>query len=120
MLWPKIVGLLVVIGAGMLFGPASNLSPTSQSPAAVWNTGQQNTEQQNPVATIAVFRVLRDIGILPAFAAGHSLGEYSAHVAAGTFTFRDAVRVVRNRGAHGVPEIQPGCGTRGRSAGARV
>jgi [acyl-carrier-protein] S-malonyltransferase len=50
--------------------------------------------------SIAVFRVLRDIGILPAFAAGHSLGEYSAHVAAGTFTFRDAVRVVRNRGKY--------------------
>src|SRR6266550_4345971 len=55
MLWPKIVGLLVVVGAGMLFGTASNLSPTSQSPAAVsntgqQNTGQQNTEQQNPVA----------------------------------------------------------------------
>lgn len=47
MLWPKIVGLLVVIGAGMLFGPASNLSPTSQSPAAVSKTGQQNTGQQN-------------------------------------------------------------------------
>jgi [acyl-carrier-protein] S-malonyltransferase len=35
---------------------------------------------------------------LPAFAAGHSLGEYSAHVAAGTLSFADAVRTVRARG----------------------
>jgi [acyl-carrier-protein] S-malonyltransferase len=50
--------------------------------------------------SIAAFRVLREVGILPGFAAGHSLGEYSAHVAAGTLTFRDAVRVVRNRGKY--------------------
>jgi [acyl-carrier-protein] S-malonyltransferase len=37
-------------------------------------------------------------GLRPAFAAGHSLGEYSAHVAAGTFSFADAVRTVRARG----------------------
>jgi hypothetical protein len=54
MLWPKIIGLLVVVAGGWLSSPASNLSPTSQSPAAVsntgqQNTGQQNTEQQNPV-----------------------------------------------------------------------
>ena len=36
--------------------------------------------------------------IAPAFAAGHSLGEYSAHVAAGTMTFADALRTVRRRG----------------------
>ena len=37
-------------------------------------------------------------GLRPSFAAGHSLGEYSAHVAAGTFSFADAVRTVRSRG----------------------
>jgi [acyl-carrier-protein] S-malonyltransferase len=37
-------------------------------------------------------------GLRPSFAAGHSLGEYSAHVAAGTFSFADAVRTVRARG----------------------
>jgi [acyl-carrier-protein] S-malonyltransferase len=48
--------------------------------------------------SVAVFRVLREVGIVPRYAAGHSLGEYSAHVAAGTLQFADAVRTVRNRG----------------------
>src|SRR5512146_3108641 len=50
--------------------------------------------------SVAVFRVLREIGIVPRYAAGHSLGEYSAHVAAGTLSFADAVRAVRNRGKY--------------------
>jgi [acyl-carrier-protein] S-malonyltransferase len=50
--------------------------------------------------SIAFFRVLESFGILPGFVAGHSLGEYSAHVAAGTITFVDAVRTVRNRGKY--------------------
>ena len=39
-------------------------------------------------------------GLAPAMAAGHSLGEYSAHVAAGTLSFADAVRAVRLRGRY--------------------
>src|SRR5438128_9715726 len=50
--------------------------------------------------SVASFRVLREKGISPNYCAGHSLGEYSAHVAAGTLEFGDAVRVVRNRGAY--------------------
>jgi len=50
--------------------------------------------------SVAAFRVLREKGITPAFVAGHSLGEYSAHVAAGTLNFADAVRAVRNRGKY--------------------
>lgn len=50
--------------------------------------------------SIAAARVLGDVGIAPSFAAGHSLGEYSAHVAAGTIGFADAVRTVRNRGKY--------------------
>jgi len=50
--------------------------------------------------SVAVFRVLRDMGIVPRYAAGHSLGEYSAQVAAGTLQFADAVRTVRNRGKY--------------------
>lgn len=52
--------------------------------------------------SIAALRVLepelKSRGLSVALAAGHSLGEYSAHVAAGTFSFADAVRSVRSRG----------------------
>lgn len=51
-------------------------------------------------ASVAAWRVLREKGITPAFVAGHSLGEYSAHVAAGTLSFADAVRTVRSRGKY--------------------
>lgn len=50
--------------------------------------------------SIAVTRVLKEKGITPQYVAGHSLGEYSAHVVAGTFTFADAVRTVRKRGQY--------------------
>ena len=50
--------------------------------------------------SVAVFRVLREMGIVPRYTAGHSLGEYSAQVAAGTLQFADAVRTVRNRGKY--------------------
>jgi [acyl-carrier-protein] S-malonyltransferase len=48
----------------------------------------------------AIGRVLKEKGIVPHYVAGHSLGEYSAHVAAGTIAFADAVRTVRNRGRY--------------------
>ena len=48
--------------------------------------------------------------ITPAFAAGHSLGEYSAHVAAGTLSFADAVRAVRLRGRYMQEAVPPGEG----------
>src|SRR6202166_4066893 len=53
------------------------------------------TEHTQPAiltVSIAAERVLRAAGVVPAFAAGHSLGEYSAHVSAGTLSFADAVR----------------------------
>jgi [acyl-carrier-protein] S-malonyltransferase len=50
--------------------------------------------------SVAAARVLAERGIAPTFCAGHSLGEYSAHVAAGTLDFVDAVRTVRNRGRY--------------------
>ena len=61
------------------------------------------TEHTQPAiltVSVAATRVLAERGIFPTFAAGHSLGEYSAHVAAGTITFADAVRTVRNRGRY--------------------
>lgn len=51
-------------------------------------------------ASVAAWRVLEEKGITPAIVAGHSLGEYSAHVAAGTLDFADAVRAVRKRGQY--------------------
>jgi [acyl-carrier-protein] S-malonyltransferase len=50
--------------------------------------------------SVAVFRVLREQGFVPDAVAGHSVGEYSAHVAAGTFEFRDAVRIANHRGKY--------------------
>jgi [acyl-carrier-protein] S-malonyltransferase len=61
------------------------------------------TEHTQPAiltVSVAAARVLAERGFQPAFAAGHSLGEYSAHVAAGTLTFVDAVRTVRARGQY--------------------
>jgi [acyl-carrier-protein] S-malonyltransferase len=58
----------------------------------------ENTQPAILTMSTAVARVLQEKGIVPQFAAGHSLGEYSAHVCAGTFSFADAVRTVRDRG----------------------
>jgi [acyl-carrier-protein] S-malonyltransferase len=59
--------------------------------------------------SVAAARVLQEKGVVPQFVAGHSLGEYSAHVAAGTLEFADAVRTVHKRGRYmqeAVPEGQ--------------
>src|SRR5438034_6569518 len=61
-------------------------------------------------ASIAAWRVLDEKGIKPAFVAGHSLGEYSAHVAAGTIAFADAVRTVRKRGKYMQEAVPVGVG----------
>ena len=60
----------------------------------------ENTQPAILTMSIAAYRVLEARGIRPAFVAGHSLGEYSANVAAGTFAFADAVRIVRRRGRY--------------------
>jgi len=57
-----------------------------------------NTQPAILTASIAIQRVLAERGLEPAAVAGHSLGEYSAHVAAGTLSLADAVRLVRRRG----------------------
>jgi [acyl-carrier-protein] S-malonyltransferase len=61
------------------------------------------TEYTQPAiltVSVAAARVLASRGIQPNFVAGHSLGEYSANVVAGTFAFTDAVAVVRRRGRY--------------------
>lgn len=57
-----------------------------------------NTQPAILAASIAIERVLRERGLEPLAVAGHSLGEYSAHVAAGTLALGDALRLVRRRG----------------------
>jgi len=58
----------------------------------------ENTQPAILTVSVAAWRVLVSHGVEPALAAGHSLGEWSAHVAAGTLNFADAVRAVRARG----------------------
>lgn len=57
-----------------------------------------NTQPAILTVSIACFEVLRQHGIKPEIVAGHSLGEYSALVAAGSLSFADAVQLVRKRG----------------------
>ena len=57
-----------------------------------------NTQPAILTASVAAAEVLKEHGIVPDVAAGHSLGEYSALVIAGALSFSDAVRIVRKRG----------------------
>jgi [acyl-carrier-protein] S-malonyltransferase len=61
-------------------------------------------------ASVAALRVLRHKGLTPDYVAGHSLGEYSANVSAGTLSFADAVRTVRNRGKYMQEAVPVGVG----------
>jgi [acyl-carrier-protein] S-malonyltransferase len=58
----------------------------------------ENTQPAILTVSVAAWRVLMEQGVQPSLAAGHSLGEWSAHVAAGTLSFADAVRAVKARG----------------------
>ncbi len=60
----------------------------------------ENTQPAILAVSTAAARFLASRGLVPAFVAGHSLGEYSANVAAGTFSFVDALRLVRRRGRY--------------------
>lgn len=60
--------------------------------------------------SVAALRVLETRMPKPSYVAGHSLGEYSAHVAAGTFNFADALRTVRNRGKYMQEAVPVGVG----------
>lgn len=72
------------------------------------------TEHQQPAiltTSVAVFRVLAETaGLMPRVMAGHSLGEWSALVAAGALSFEDAVRGVRERGRLMQAAVAPGVG----------
>jgi [acyl-carrier-protein] S-malonyltransferase len=61
--------------------------------------------------SLAALRVLETQIPRPAYVAGHSLGEYAAHVASGTFSFSDALRTVRNRGKYMQEAVPVGVGS---------
>ena len=70
----------------------------------------ENTQPAILAASIAVYRLVESRGVRASFAAGHSLGEYSAHVAAGTLSFADALRTVRRRGQYMQEAVPVGVG----------
>jgi [acyl-carrier-protein] S-malonyltransferase len=69
-----------------------------------------NTQPALLTVSVAAFAVLKERGWAPDYVAGHSLGEYSALVAAGSLRFADAVRLVRNRGRYMQEAVPPGVG----------
>jgi [acyl-carrier-protein] S-malonyltransferase len=70
----------------------------------------ENTQPALLTVSIAAVEVLKERGITPDYVAGHSLGEYSALVAAGSLGFADAVRLVRKRGQYMQEAVPPGVG----------
>lgn len=90
-------------------GPAEDLQLT------------ENTQPAILTASVAALRALESEGFPgPAFVAGHSLGEYSALVAAGALTLRDAVQVVRSRGRYMQEAIPVGVGAMAAILGSDV
>jgi len=70
----------------------------------------ENTQPALLTVSTAAFAVLQENGWAPDFVAGHSLGEYSALVAAGSLRFADAVKLVRNRGRYMQEAVPAGVG----------
>jgi [acyl-carrier-protein] S-malonyltransferase len=70
----------------------------------------ENTQPAILAVSIAAFRLVSSLGVRPACVAGHSLGEYSANVAAGTIAFADALRIVRRRGRYMQEAVPVGTG----------
>lgn len=81
-------------------GPEDDLKLTANTQPAILTT------------SVAALRVLSaETGLVPSFAAGHSLGEYTALVCAGGLAFADAVRVVRQRGTFMQQAVPVGTGS---------
>ena len=70
----------------------------------------ENTQPALLTVSLAAFEVLKERDLAPDYVAGHSLGEYSALVAAGSLRFADAVRLVRKRGRYMQEAVPPGVG----------
>lgn len=86
------------VGALCFTGPAERLNLTEFTQPALL------------VSSMAALRLLEPVGIKPVAVAGHSLGEYSALVAAGGLSFRDAVGLVQKRGRYMSEAVAPGTG----------
>ena len=80
-------------------GPAETLNLT------------EHTQPALLVSSVAALRALQPATIIPVAVAGHSLGEYTALVAAGGLTYRDAVRIVQKRGRFMAEAVAPGTGS---------
>jgi [acyl-carrier-protein] S-malonyltransferase len=70
----------------------------------------ENTQPALLTVSAAALAVLRENGLVPDYVAGHSLGEYSALVAAGSLRFADALHLVRKRGQYMQDAVPPGVG----------
>ena len=70
----------------------------------------ENTQPALLAVSVAAFAVLREAGLLPDYVAGHSLGEYSALVAASSLSFSNALELVRQRGRYMQEAVPPGVG----------
>jgi len=79
-------------------GPAERLNQTAFTQPALL------------VSSVAALKLVEPVGIRPVAVAGHSLGEYSALVAAGGVSFRDAVGLVQKRGRYMAEAVAPGAG----------
>ena len=80
----------------------------------------QNTQPAILATSIALYEVLHASGAKADYVAGHSLGEYSALVAAGALELRDAVLVVRNRGRYMQEAVPVGVGAMAALIGLSV
>ena len=90
-------------------GPAEDLQLT------------ENTQPAILTVSVAAFRAMAEMGVgAPAFVAGHSLGEYSALVAAGALRLSDAVRTVRARGRYMQAAVPVGTGAMAAVIGAEL
>ena len=94
------------LSATIFDGPADRLTLTEITQPAILTV------------SVAAWRLLESRGCRPAIVAGHSLGEYSAHVAAGTFSFADAVRTVHHRGRYMQDAVPVGTGAMAAILGA--
>ncbi|MGB2665761.1 MAG: ACP S-malonyltransferase [Candidatus Acidiferrum sp.] len=103
-------------GARAVFEEADNALGISVSKMCFEGTEEElkltaNTQPAILAVSVAAYRVLTEKGVTADFVAGHSLGEYSALVAAGSISFSDAVKLVRKRGTYMQEAVPAGQGS---------